>query len=432
MLELNCRWVRNCGGVTRRSMLTIGGLGALGLTLDRAEASPGLKKSEPNCIFVYLNGGPSQFETFDPKPEQSSDIRGPYGAIETNVSGIRISELLPLLSQEAHRYSLLRTFTHRLDQHVPNHILSGEAKGETTICAVATMVRGQRGTLPPFVRLGNKMRGNVGGGRLGRNFDPVMILDPSSPKVVLPDFEAPRDVSAPRLTRRLRLIEEFNQFRESLEGEAGMAERDASYQKAVNILTSEEVHRAFDLKKEPERLREAYGANKFGQSCLLARRLVEAGTRFVEIQWFGDNGDTAYDAWDLHGAELPGLQRMETQLCPRLDHGLSTLLRDLDERGLLDSTLVVAVGEFGRTPRVNRYGGRDHWPACQSVLLAGAGIPRGTVVGESDTQGAYPASRPVSLPDFIATIYHRLGLNPNLDDRLRPFAGSGQVVPDFV
>lgn len=431
MIELGERWVRNCEGLTRRNMLTLGGIGALGLTLDRAAASPGTAKQHPNCIFVFLHGGPSQFETFDPKPEQTADIRGPYGAIETNVSGIRISELLPLMSRQAHRYAIVRTVTHRLDIHSPKHILTGLPNGDTTICAVATMVRGARGTLPPFVRLGNQMPG-LGGGRLGAAFDPVHVPDPSQPKVVLPDFEPPKQVTGPRQSRRLRLIEEMNGFRRAADSDPVLVERDASYQKAVSILTSEEVHRAFDLQREPAALRDAYGANKFGQSCLLARRLIEAGSRFVEIKWFGDAGATAYDAWDLHGAELPGLQRMETQLCPRFDHGMSTLLRDLDERGLLDNTLVVAIGEFGRTPRVNKWGGRDHWPACQSILMAGAGVPRGVVIGESDLQGAYPASRPVPLADFITTVYHRLGLNANLDDRLRPFVGSGQIVPDLV
>jgi hypothetical protein len=393
-------------------------------------ASPA-SKSEPSCIFIFLNGGPSQYETFDPKPEQTAEIRGPFAAIETTVSGIRVSELLPLLSREMHRFSVIRTLTHSFDLHSPRHVLTGEPKGTTTFGAVTTMLRERRGSMPPFLRLGNPMP-DIGGGTLGTAFDPIQIPDPSAPRVVLPDYDPPASLTTGRQERRLRLAEEFDLWRKGVE-DGTIGKRDDHFRRAIEILTSTSVRKAFNLNEEPAILRDAYGSNKFGQSCLLARRLVEAGSRFVEIKWFGDfMGGSAYDAWDVHGAELPGLSRMETQLCPRFDHGMSTLLRDLDTRGLLDTTLVVAVGEFGRTPRMNRWGGRDHWPPCQSVLIAGAGVPRGTIIGESDRQGAYPDSRPVSLPDFVTTFYHLMGFNPNLDTRLRPFLGSGQVVPELA
>ncbi|MGV3724788.1 MAG: DUF1501 domain-containing protein, partial [Actinomycetota bacterium] len=280
-------------------------------------------------------------------------------------------------------------------------------------------------------RLGNEMAG-VSGGRLGPAHDAVKVLDPASGKVVLPDFDIP--VSAVRFDRRRSLLEQVEALRRGVDADRALRDRDGSYQQAMGILTSSEVRTAFDLSRERDALREAYGANKFGQSCLLARRLVESGARYVEIKWFGDFGaeSSAYDAWDVHGAELPGLSRMETQLCPRFDHGMATLLSDLHTRGLLDSTLVVALGEFGRTPKINRWGGRDHWPACQSVLMAGAGVPGGAIIGESDLQGAYPASRPVSLPDLIATLYRLLGMNANLDDRLRPFVGAGEPMPELI
>jgi uncharacterized protein (DUF1501 family) len=241
-------------------------------------------------------------------------------------------------------------------------------------------------------------------------------------------------VSAGRFDRRRALLSRVEEWRRAVDEGRLYADRDSSYQRALDILTSSEVRKAFDLSEEKPALRDAYGANKFGQSCLLGRRLVEAGARFVEIRWFGDHSpeSSAFDAWDIHGAELPGLSRMESQLCPRFDHGMSTLLTDLDSRGLLESTLVVALGEFGRTPKINQYGGRDHWPACQSVFLAGAGVPGGSIIGESDPQGAYPVNRPVTLPDLVTTLYRLLGLNPNLDDRLRPFAGNGNPVPELV
>ncbi len=441
MLELGEGRVRTCEGVSRRRMLTLGGVGTLGLTLadafaPAAQASPKPapgNRADRSCIFIFLNGGPSQYETFDPKPEQPAEIRGPYGAIETSVSGIRISELLPNLSQEMHRFTVIRTLTHSFDIHSARHVMTGSTTGDTTFGAVFTYLQARDAEMVPFFRLGKQILG-IGGGRLGAGFDPVHIPDPSAPRVVLPDFDPPAALGEHRFARRLKLAEEFDHWRRGLEADPIIATRDAAYRRAITALTSAEVRRALDLGKEPARLRDAYGANKFGQSCLLARRLIEAGSRFVEIKWFGDYSDdsSAFDAWDIHGAELPGLSRMETQLCPRFDHGMATLLRDLDDRGLLEQTLVVAVGEFGRTPKMNQWGGRDHWPPCQSVLLAGAGVPRGTIIGDSDAQGAYPASRPVSLPDFVTTLYRILGVNANDDPRARPFVGSGEPLPEVL
>jgi uncharacterized protein (DUF1501 family) len=204
---------------------------------------------------------------------------------------------------------------------------------------------------------------------------------------------------------------------------------DACYQRAIDILTSTRVREAFDLGREPEAVRNRYGANFFGQSCLLARRLVEAGTRFVQVKWYDG---IAFDAWDVHGADLAGMARMEQQLCPRFDQGLTALLEDLHQRGLLSSTLVVATGEFGRTPKLNKYGARDHWPHCFSVLLAGGSLPGGTVVGASDREGAYPANSPVRPPEFAATLYRLLGIDTNTDPRVRPFIGTASPVAELV
>jgi len=419
-------------------MLTVGGVGWLGLSLPdmlaarAAEAAqPTTAAAERSCIFIFLNGGPSQYETFDPKPDQPTEIRGPYGAIETNVSGIRISELLPNLSRQMDKFCVLRGHTHTFDIHSARHALTGNPGGGTSFGAVVSYIKGFKTTVPPYFRLGSDLSG-VTGGRLGPAHQAVEVPDPSTGKVVLPDFDVP--VTPQRFDRRRSLLDRMDATRRVADADRVLRDRDGSYQRALGMLTSSEVRAAFDLGKECDSLRDAYGANKFGQSCLLARRLVEAGARYVEIKWFGDFGpeSSAYDAWDVHGAELPGLSRMETQLCPRFDHGLSTLLADLHTRGLLESTLVVALGEFGRTPKINRWGGRDHWPACQSVLLAGAGVPGGTIIGESDLQGAYPASRPVSLPDLVATLYRLLGLNANLDDRLRPFVGTGEPIPELA
>jgi len=436
MLQLGQGFVRNCQGLSRRRFLTVGGLGVLGLSLAdalRAEAAnPNAQRptpSAPSCIFVWLDGGPSQYETFDPKPDAPVEIRGPYGAIETNVSGIRISELLPTLARQMDKFAIIRTLTHGLDRHSPLHVMTGTPNNPTAFGAVMTALTGPHGSFPPYVRLGSKING-VGGGALGAAYDPVQVEDPAAGKVVLPDYELPKAVTAARFDRRRGLLSAVDQFRR--EADRGVGAKDAYYQKAMNLLTSTEVRDAFDLSREPAALRARYGANKFGQSCLMARRLIEAGSRFVEIKWFGDVDSSAYDSWDVHGADLPGLSRLEHQLCPRLDMGFAALLQDLHDRGMLDHTLVVALGEFGRTPKINPLGGRDHWPPAQSVFIAGAGVPAGTVIGSTDADGAYPASRPVPLNDFIVSFFRILGLNANIDDRLRAFIPAGNLVEEIV
>jgi uncharacterized protein (DUF1501 family) len=217
-------------------------------------------------------------------------------------------------------------------------------------------------------------------------------------------------------------------YRRRVDGSRTVGEMDAYYRRALAMLTTGAVRDAFDLTREPQALRERYGGSFFGQSCLAARRLVEAGTRFVQIKWYDG---PAWNAWDTHGADTGGLVRMEQHLCPRFDLGLSALLDDLKQRGLLETTLVVAVGEFGRTG-INKLGGRDHWPACFSALFAGGGAPAGLVYGASDRMGQYPADRPVSPGDFAATLYRLLGINPNVEDRVRPFLSGGASIDEIA
>lgn len=437
MLEVGQGRIRTCEGVSRRRLLTVGGLGIMGLTLAdalRAEAAAAPQEGERRqtaCIFVWLDGGPSQFETFDPKPEAPVEMRGPYGAIETNVKGIRISELLPALAGQMDKFSVIRTFTHGLDRHSPIHVMTGTPANPAAFGAVVTALGTHRGHFPPYVRLGSAIRG-VGAGSLGAAYEPVQVEDPNAGKVVIPDYEFPRAVDRGRFDRRRTLLEHVEGFRQEADADLSLRGKDAAYQKAMGLLTSTGVRDAFDLSRESPELRSRYGANKFGQSCLLARRLIAAGTRFVEIKWFGDVDSSAYDSWDVHGADLPGLSRLEHQLCPRLDMAFAALLQDLHGRGMLESTLVVALGEFGRTPKINPLGGRDHWPAAQSVFIAGGGVPGGTIVGSTDAEGAYPASRPVPLNDFIVSFFRILGFNSNVDDRLRPFLPPGNVVDEIV
>jgi hypothetical protein len=427
---------RDCQGLTRREVLRVGGLGVFGVTLAdawrgwEACASPSSSSGgrEMSCIFLFLSGGPSHFETFDPKPNAPINIRGPYGTIGTNVPGIRISELLPMIAQHMDKCAILRSMTSR-DEHAGTTMMSGASKAAASYGAVLAKLKGTSSSgMPPFVHVG------PGGylpsaGSLGASYNALLVADPSGKQVQLPQFALAADVTADRFQQRRELLGAVDQVRSQWHSNDAVGKMDHNYQRAIDLLTSDKVRSAFDLAKEKETLRVRYGGSIFGQSCLMARRLVEAGTRFVQVNWYGE---PAWHGWDVHGADLPGIARMESPLCPRLDQGLSALLEDLQQRGLLSSTLVVVTGEFGRTPQINKYGGRDHWPRCFSVLFAGGGIPAGSVVGASDNSGAYPADRPVTVPEFAATLYRLLGINTNLDQRIRPFIGDAAPVAELA
>jgi hypothetical protein len=429
---------RNCQGFSRRELLQVGGLGILGLTLAdgfRSEQVRGANTSSPKrradnaCIFIYLEGGPSQLETFDPKPFAPSDIRGPYGSIATSVSGTRIGELLPMMAQRMHRCALIRSLTGFTGAHTSRPVLTGSVDSPTTYGAVVTKLRGDTGSMPPYVHLGGKLFNSpgVGGGVLGSAYDPVEIPDPTGSKVQLPQFALTADVSADRFQQRRHLLTAIDRLRAGAQANAGLVKMDAFQQRAVTMLTSTRVRDAFDLSRETEATRRRYGANFFGQSLLMARRLVEAGTRFVQVKWYDWDG-----AWDIHGFNSTGVERMEEELCPRFEHGMTALLDDLHERGLAASTLVVAAGEMGRTPKLNKWGGRDHWGHCLFALLSGGGVPGGAVIGESDAWAGYPATHPVYPAELAATLYRLLGIDTNADVRIRPFIGSAAPVAALV
>ncbi len=437
MLTIGRVTSQNCQGVTRRELLQVGGLGLLGLSLaDWLRAEPARpsgrqsgKRKDTSCILIFLEGGPSQLETFDPKPAAPDDVRGPYGSIATTVAGTHVCELLPGMARQMHRCALLRTLTGFTGAHTARPALTGAVDGLTTYGAVVTRLRGPTGSMPPYVHLGGKLFNSpgIGGGVLGSAYEPVEIPDPTGTKVKLPQFTLTADVSADRFRRRQDLLAAIDRVRARAQDSSALSRMDVFHQRAVTMLTSPRVREAFDLGQEKESTRARYGANFFGQSLLMARRLVEAGTRFVQVKWYDWDG-----AWDIHGFNSTGVERMEEELCPRFDRGMTALLDDLHERGLAASTLVVALGEMGRTPKVNKWGGRDHWGGCLFTLLAGGGVPGGAVVGESDAKAAYPATRPVYPGELAATLYRLLGIDTNTDVRVRPFIGGSAPVAELI
>jgi hypothetical protein len=438
MLKIGRYLSRNCQGVSRRELLVVGGLGVLGFSLAdwlRADAARkagpkrGRHQGETSCIFIFLEGGPSQLETFDPKPNAPADVRGPFGPCATSVSGLNVCELLPMTAQRMHHCALIRSLTGFTGAHTARPALTGGVDALTTYGAVVTRFKGQLGDMPPYVHLGGKLFASpgVGGGKLGAAYDPVEIPDPTGQRVPLPRFSLTADVPAERFKNRRELLGSVDRLRAKTESNPAVERMDAFHQRAVAMLTSAKVREAFDLGKEKESLRERYGANFFGQSLLMARRLIESGTRFVQVKWYDWDG-----AWDIHGFNSTGFERMEEELCPRFDQGFSTLLDDLRDRGLLDSTLVVVMGEMGRTPKINKWGGRDHWGPSLFALLAGGGVPGGAVVGATDAKAAFPAVDPVYPGELAATLYRLLGIDTNTDPRIRPFIGTSAPVAALV
>jgi hypothetical protein len=348
-----------------------------------------------------------------------------------------VSELIPGLAKQFDKFAIVRSLAHRNPDHSSTAMLTGIEGGDIPYGAVVSKLLGPAGPMPAYIHIGSSKGDgtqfvsavdNLQAGALGATYAPLRVRTPMGSGVQLGDFSLHQSVPQSRFGDRCKLLDSLA-APDSLSNSAVGRKMDDQRERATEILSSTRVRDAFDLQRESEALRYRYGANHFGHSCLLARRLVEAGTRYVQVKWYHV---AAFDAWDTHGADLPGMRRTEQQLCPRLDMGLSALLEDLDQRGLLESTLVAVVGEFGRTPALNKNGDRDHWPFCFSALLAGAGIEGGTVVGGSDAKGAYPTTNPISPADFAATLYKLVGIDTATDLRIRPFIQDGLPIKQFV
>lgn len=421
--------VHFCDGVTRRDFLHAGSLGFLGLTLPEflaVKASGAVDpKKDVNCIQLMLVGGPSQLDTWDMKPDAPASIRGPYKPIKTNVPGIEISEIFPRMAKHADKFALLRSVYHTAAavhdtgcQMMQTGRLFQGGLESPNYGSVLRFEKGARGDMPPNVLI-PYMIGQLGGnlphgdtaGFLGKAYDPfVLNADPSEANFKVPDMLPPDYISAVRVDRRRdwrQVIDQSVKYFEESNQDAKLM--DSTFDQAYTLMTSAKAREAFDLTQENEDMRKRYGLNRFGQGCLLARRLVERGVRFVTINMF----ETVFNdiTWDIHGsAPFSPISCYSDLVGPMFDNAYSSLLEDLSRIGLLDSTLVLATGEFGRTPRVNPAGGRDHWPQCWTVVMAGGGVKGGQVVGSSDSIGGAPKDRPVMPSHVAATVYKCLGI----------------------
>jgi hypothetical protein len=436
--------------MTRRQLLQAGGIGMLGLTLPqflRANES----RSAKSCIFIVQYGGASHHDSWDLKPDAPADIRGPYRPIPTSAPGIQIGELMPKLAAMAHRYTLIRSMTHSNGGHDGGMHICMTGHSAPTVetpyfGSVLARLRPSTTNMPSYVWLQN-LAGDVQpryltGGFLGAAYSPLRVgtdMDnPAEPGFRVRAFDTPADVPQDRMRQRLDLL---NQAQGRATRAPGITDNMTRFQeRAVDLLTGPDARQAFDLEREPRAMRDRYGRHALGQNLLMARRLVEAGVRLVSVTaWAGLPPGERFrnvQTWDMHG-EGAGLGSIFGRgafglgwALPNVDQAVSALLEDLHVRGLLDDTLVVMVGEFGRSPRITG-AGRDHWPACYSAMLAGAGIRGGYVHGSSDRQGAYVRDAAVRPEQFGATLFHALGIAPETrlspDGFTRP-ASAGQPV----
>jgi hypothetical protein len=409
-LILNSASRRNCEGVSRRDVLKVGALSFFGLSLPqllalRSVSAATTPKAEA-VILLWCAGGPSHLDTFDPKPDAPSDIRGQFNAIETNVPGIRLSEHLPNTAKVMDKIALVRSLTSNIAAHeqASQYLMTGYRPLPTleypSYGSVVAKEMGGRNSLPAYVAIPDVARAGQSG-FIGAGYNPFTVPDPSAPNFRVRDVTPPAGVDPDRMARRRGFTQKMNErFVEELP-DSSVRAVDKFYESAYDLVSSTGAKKAFDVTEEPAATREMYGQTTYGQGCLLARRLVESGTRFVTISKGG---------WDTHANVF---QTLQNRLLPELDKAYAALLTDLSQRGLLDKTLVLLMGEFGRTPKVNGRGGRDHWSRCRFVSMAGAGIRGGQVIGKSDEHGGMPAERPVSVEDVASTLYTALGIDYN-------------------
>ena len=418
----------------RREFLRVGALGGIGLTLQNllAAKATGIASRADSCIVIFLNGGPSHLDMWDMKPDAPSEIRSPFASISTTVPGLHLSEHLPRLAKQMHRCTLVRSMHHSVNNSHAAAVyaaLTGHDRGELgggakpedhpNIGAVLAKLRPGVRTAFPYVALpymtkegaGGPLQPGFLGGIIGANHDPFWVVeDANAPGFRIRNLSLPEDVSASRMAGRNGLLANLDKSFFMQQGRSCTAYdvMNDFQRRATDMLTSDAAQRAFQIELEPVKVRDAYGRNIYGQSVLLARRLIEAGTRVVTMSWAPDANAT----WDTHGDNF---NKLKNTLLPQFDSAASSLISELAERGMLDRTLVAVLGDFGRTPRINAGAGRDHWNSCYSIMLAGGGIRGGLIYGSSDRTGSVPADQPVAPGDIIATLYHLLGVDPQMD-----------------
>jgi uncharacterized protein (DUF1501 family) len=425
---------------SRRDFLHVGFAGGIGLTLAdflRLQARADLKNYETkegtakSVIFIFLPGGSAHQETFDPKPYAPVEYRGPMNSIDTKIPGERFNELLVQTAQVADKLAICRSMTHGEAAHErgthnmftgyrPSPALSFPSMG-----SVVSHEFGPRNNLPPYICIPNQPNEFAGTGYLSSSFAPFSLgSDPASKGFTVRDLKLPGGVDDGRFTRRRRILDAVNDHFRTKEEADSLDAVDSFYQRAYSMISSQQAREAFNIEAEPEAVRNEYGQNTAGARMLLARRLVEAGARFVTL---------TYGGWDMHD-NINGSIRNQL---PAFDQGFAALIRDLDRRGLLKDTLVCVASEFGRTPKINGTAGRDHWPKVFSVVMAGGGIKPGVIYGSSDATGSEPEENPLGVEDWATTIYHCLGINADKElmapgDRPIEIVNGGRVRNDML
>jgi hypothetical protein len=430
-----------CDGIGRRNFLRIGALGLGSLTLADLLRARARGEGTGRCravIQVVLGGGPSHLETYDPKPDAPREVRGELAAIPTALPGVHLSELMPRQAQILDKMAIVRSLTHEIADHASglHRIMTGYAPTEArpgqnerpSVGSIVARVRGASGPgVPPYVSMtaGSAFGGLfLGGAYLGAGDSPFPLDGDPASGMTVRDLDAPPGLTLDRLEDRRALLGRLDRLDRSRDASGLMDGLDRHAERAYAMITGPEARRALDLGAEPPRVRDRYGRTRIGQSCLLARRLVEAGVAFVSIA----EGD-----WDHHVRVAQGCRRQ----APPLDAAVAALVEDLADRGMADEVLVVAWGEFGRTPRINGAGGRDHWPGGMSAMLAGGGLRMGQVVGATTARGERPVERPTRPEDVVRTIYHALGIDPSREfvdetGRPRPVLNLGGPIAELV
>jgi hypothetical protein len=425
----------DCGTVPdkiwgRRDFLKAGSLAAFGLTMrDLFAATDGAKlKDDRSVILLWLSGGSPQMDTFDMKPEADRDVRGPFKPIKTNVPGMTVCEHLPRTAKVTHLHTVVRSMTSPFVEHRDGiaFALTGYRPLPSlpfpSMGSVVAKEKGSREGMPPYVAIPQTFP-SYGAGFLGGEYGPFIAGDPNEAGYKVRDLTVPLDTDWSRLERRQQILKQLDAQRRNMDAEAEHRTLDSFYEKAYSLMRTPRVEKAFAVEQENEQTRNSYGRTPFGQGCLLARRLVESGVRFVTVS-------KGWLTWDTHTENFP---RLENMLLPEFDMAYSALLSDLEQRGMLKNTLVLTMGEFGRTPKVNALGGRDHWGAAFSVLFAGAGVVGGQQLGATDATAAKVTDYPCTIEDLITTVYDRLGIDAHKEYQSpigRPvrLANGGQVI----